>query len=138
MRLECVKLKRDPEEREVYSAKLGRPEKINVSPGHYIKVRFIKSRMGNMGKSCQLVYDYDLGGVDRTEDYKSFLFENGLIEKEGNFYSIQGQEGRVNGKRQLYDFIQDNFELMEKLVSEAKNNDRDNDSSMEQGTIPSG
>ncbi len=117
MRLECTKITMDKVEKEVYNAKTGKLEKTPVAPGHIMKIKFAKSKMGNNDKTCQFVYDYELEGIDRVEDLKAVLFEQGDIEKEGTQFYLIGDQ-KIRGKMALYEYIRTNYDELSKLVKE--------------------
>ncbi len=122
MRLSIAKIAREKEEREVYSVKKGDYEKQKTSPGHIMKIRFEKSRVNsNVSKHCELVYDYDLGGVDIIEDQKAFLYKKGIIERQGaQWYTIKGHDKKIQGKAGLYNFLKDNQEFVQELIQGVK------------------
>lgn len=116
-RMECVKLVTDKIEKDTYNAKEGKFEKVKVAPGHIMKVKLVKSKFGNNDKSCQLVYDYDLEGIDKIEDLKAVLFETGKLEKEGTMMYVIGEE-KIRGKIALYDYIREHYDELIDLVKE--------------------
>lgn len=124
MRVQCSKLVADKVDREEYSAKSGKLEKVQVAPGHIMKIKLVKSKMGNNDKTAQLVYDYSLEGVDRVEDLKSVLMQTGKLVKEGTqFYLIEGYD-KIRGKVALYEFLRDNYDDVSKLTKEEKSEPR--------------
>jgi recombination protein RecA len=118
MRLKISKLAREKEEKMVYSSKKGDFDKVKVAPGHIMKISFDKSRMGNEHQICELVYDYNLKGVDQTEDIKAYLFTKGKLKKEGMWYLLEGEEKKIKGKKALNEYIKENPELIGELIKE--------------------
>lgn len=118
-RLQIDKITREKEEQELYSAKSGKFEKTKVVPGHIMKIRLKKSRVGKQDDFCELVYDYDISGIDRVEDKKAYMFNHGLLERVGvGWYKIKGIDDKIQGKKGLYEFIRDNEELIDKVIRE--------------------
>lgn len=121
IRLDVVKLVREKEEREIWSAKTGKLEKTKVSPGHIMKIKLKKSKVNaNQEQQCELVYDYGINGVDRIRDAEAFLFNKGIIGKEGQFYTVQGHDGKIRGAKGLYRFLSENQDLVDSLINEVK------------------
>ena len=118
MRLALAQLKIDKEKKERYSVASSNLKDQDTEPGHIIKIRFRKSKFGNEGEITEFLYRKDIKGIDKIEDIKAYLFNTNKLTRAGMMYSIEGVDDKFKGKDALYEFIENNPELIEEIIKD--------------------
>jgi recombination protein RecA len=84
---------------------------------HSIYCKVEESSLGVAGRSAKFTIDYKKGIINIHDQITELAINTGLIKGSGAWYEYNGK--RMNGKKQVSQFIKDNPEIAEELVKQA-------------------
>lgn len=87
-----------------------------------MKVTLEKHRGRNERETCTFRYIFKDEDIDRMHDLTNYLKMKGMVETAGAWVKISGVEKKVQGRKGLYQYLNEYPEEVERLLSEAKEN----------------
>jgi hypothetical protein len=103
-------------------AKDARGNKLQT--GHKIYFKMEESSLGPAGRAGVITIDYRKGLVNTHEEITLMGIGTGVIKAEGAWYTLPNGK-RVNGKKQVAEFLRDNPEELAKVLEAVKALDAD-------------